>query len=153
MIVAIDQNICTGCRECAEVCPAYAIVGEQGKPQTIDTDRCVMCGQCVQKCKSYDFCTDPWKRRIRKSKKRRNIPDSVQEPLFAAHAVCHLNEVKAALADKNRFTIVQCAPAVRVAIAEEFGAELGTLTPGKNYPQLFMLLALTGYTIPTSRRT
>ena len=55
----------------------------------------------------------------------------VQEPLFAAHAVCHLNEVKAALADKNRFTIVQCAPAVRVAIAEEFGAELGTLTPGK----------------------
>jgi 4Fe-4S binding domain len=53
MIVAIDQNICTGCRECAEVCPAYAIVGEQGKPQTIDTDRCVMCGQCVQKCKSY----------------------------------------------------------------------------------------------------
>lgn len=39
--------------------------------------------------------------------------------------------MKAALADKNRFTIVQCAPAVRVAIAEEFGAELGTLTPGK----------------------
>ena len=59
-----------------------------------------------------------------------------------------LNQVKAALADKNRFTIVQCAPAVRVAIAEEFGAELNLTR--KNYPQLFMLLALTGYTIPTS---
>ena len=39
MIVAIDQNICTGCRECAEVCPAYAIVGEQGKRRPlIQTD-------------------------------------------------------------------------------------------------------------------
>ena len=131
MIVAIDQNICTGCRECAEVCPAYAIVGEQGKPQTIDTDRCVMCGQCVQKCKSYVSVLTHGKDAYERVKKERNIPDSVQEPLFAAHAVCHLNEVKAALADKNRFTIVQCAPAVRVAIAEEFGAELGTLTPGK----------------------
>lgn len=106
MIVAIDQNICTGCRECAEVCPAYAIVGEQGKPQTIDTDRCVMCGQCVQKCKSYVSVLTHGKDAYERVKKERNIPDSVQEPLFAAHAVCHLNEVKAALADKNRFTIV-----------------------------------------------
>lgn len=53
MIVEIDKNLCTGCRECAEVCPAYAIVGEQGQPQTIDESRCVRCGQCVQKCKSY----------------------------------------------------------------------------------------------------
>ncbi len=37
MIVAIDQNLCTGCRECAEVCPAYAIVGEQGKPPLLLT--------------------------------------------------------------------------------------------------------------------
>ena len=67
MIVAIDQNICTGCRECAEVCPAYAIVGEQGKPQTIDTDRCVMCGQCMQLHNQTPcFCTYRWKRRIRK---------------------------------------------------------------------------------------
>ena len=55
----------------------------------------------------------------------------MNEPLFAAHAVCNLDKVKAALADKSKFTVVQCAPAVRVAIAEEFGAELGSLTPGK----------------------
>lgn len=131
MIVAIDQNLCTGCRECAEVCPAYAIVGEQGQPQTIDTDRCVMCGQCVQKCKSYVSILTHGKKAYDRVKKERNIPDSVQEPLFAAYAVCNLNKVKEALADKNKFTIVQCAPAVRVAIAEEFGADLGTLTPGK----------------------
>ena len=131
MIVAIDQNLCTGCRECAEVCPAYAIVGEQGQPQTIDTDRCVMCGQCVQKCKSYVSILTHGKKAYDRVKKERNIPDSVQEPLFAAYAVCNLDKVKEALADKNKFTIVQCAPAVRVAIAEEFGADLGTLTPGK----------------------
>ena len=131
MIVAIDQKLCTGCRECAEVCPAYAIVGEQGQPQTIDTDRCVMCGQCVQKCKSYVSILTHGKKAYDRVKKERNIPDSVQEPLFAAYAVCNLDKVKEALADKNKFTIVQCAPAVRVAIAEEFGEDLGTLTPGK----------------------
>ncbi len=131
MIVAIDQNLCTGCRECAEVCPAYAIVGEQGEPQTIDVSRCVMCGQCVQKCKSYVSILTHGKEAYEKVRKERKIPDSVQEPLFAAHAVCNLDRVKAALADPEKFTIVQCAPAVRVAIAEEFGAELGSLTPGK----------------------
>lgn len=131
MIVAIDQNLCTGCRECAEVCPAYAIVGEQGKPQTIDTSRCVMCGQCVQKCKSYVSILTHGKDAYEKVKKERNIPDCVQEPLFAAHAVCNLDKVNAALADPEKITMVQCAPAVRVAIAEEFGAKLGTLSAGK----------------------
>ena len=131
MIVAIDQNNCTGCRECAEVCPAYAIVGEQGKPQTIDTSRCVMCGQCVQKCKSYVSVLTHGRAAYNKVKKERHIPDCVQEPLFAAHAVCNVDKVEAALADPKKFTVVQCAPAVRVAIAEEFGAELGALTPGK----------------------
>lgn len=131
MIVAIDQNLCTGCRECAEVCPAYAIVGEQGQPQTIDVSRCVMCGQCVQKCKSYVSILTHGKDAYEKVKKERKIPDCVQEPLFAAHAVCNVDKVKAAIANPEKFTIVQCAPAVRVAVAEEFGADLGSLTPGK----------------------
>lgn len=131
MIVAIDQNLCTGCRECAKVCPAYAIVGEQGKPQTIDTSRCVMCGQCVQKCKSYVSALTHGKSAYDRVKKERHIPDCVQEPLFAAHAVCNLDKVEAALADPKKYTVIQCAPAVRVAIAEEFGSEFGTLTPGK----------------------
>lgn len=131
MIVEIDKNICTGCRECAEVCPAYAIVGEPGEPQTIDESRCVRCGQCVQKCKSYVSVLSHGKDAYERVKKERHIPDCVREPLFAAHAVCNVDKVKAALTDKEKFTIVQCAPAVRVAIAEEFGEELGSLTPGK----------------------
>ena len=131
MVINIDKNICTGCRECANVCPAYAIIGEQGEPQTIDTDKCVMCGQCVQKCKSYVSIVTHGEEAYAKVRKERNLPETVEEPLFAAYNVCHLDEVKKALADPNVITMVQAAPAVRVAIAEDFGAPLGTLAAGK----------------------
>ena len=35
------------------------------------------------------------------------------------------------LAAPDKFTVVQCAPAVRVAIAEDFGAAFGTIAAGK----------------------
>lgn len=131
MIIAIDKNICTGCRECAEVCPAYAIVGEQGEPQTIDTDKCVMCGQCVQKCKSYVSPLQHGEERYEEIKAQRNLPSTLREPIFAAYPVCHLDDVKEALLDPGKVTMVQCAPAVRVGLAEEFGEDLGTLASGK----------------------
>ncbi len=130
-VIDIDKNICTGCRECANVCPAYAIMGEQGQPQTIDTDKCIMCGQCVQKCKSYVSILTHGAGAYEKIRAERGLPESVQEPLFAAYNVCHLNEVMKALADPNVITVVQSAPAVRVGIAEDFGAPLGTLADGK----------------------
>lgn len=131
MVINIDKNICTGCRECAKVCPADAIFGEQGQPQTIDTDKCVMCGQCVQKCKSYVSIVSHGTEAYAKVRKERNLPETVEEPLFAAYNVCHLDEVKKALADPNLVTMVQAAPAVRVALAEDFGYPLGSLTDGK----------------------
>lgn len=131
MVIDIDKNICTGCRECAEVCPAYAIIGDQGQPQTVDIDKCIMCGQCVQKCKSYVSIVEHGADAYEKVRAERNVPESVKEPLFAAYNVCHLDEIKAALADPAKITMVQCAPAVRVALAEEFGAPLGTLAAGK----------------------
>lgn len=130
-VITIDQNICTGCRECANVCPADAIEGVQGKPQTINTAKCVMCGQCVQKCKSYVSLVTHGAGAYEKVRRERGLPETVQEPLFAAHNVTHIQEVKAALADPNVVTMVQSAPAVRVAIAEDFGAPLGTLSAGK----------------------
>lgn len=130
-VIDIDKDICTGCRECAKVCPAYAIVGEQGEPQTIDTDKCVMCGQCVQKCKSYVSIVSHGEGAYEKVRKERGLPKIVKEPLFAAYNVCHLDQVKKALADPNKITMVQCAPSVRVALAEDFGAPLGTLDPGR----------------------
>lgn len=131
MIVNIDKDLCTGCQECVKVCPAYAITGEPGKPQEINPDRCVVCGQCVQVCKSYASVIDYGPEFVQNKKQERKIPEVINEPLFAANNVCDVDKVKAALNDPTKITMVQCAPAVRVALGEEFGMELGSLTPGK----------------------
>lgn len=130
-VINIDQELCTGCRRCAEVCPVDAIKGEDGKAQSIDTNRCVVCGQCVQICSAYasNFDDEVAPRDIKLEE--RGMLSSVKEPLFAAYNIGHANIVKEALANPNLYTLVQCAPAVRVAIAEEFGLPLGSLTPGK----------------------
>lgn len=130
-VIAIDKKICTGCQECVKVCPAYAIQGEYGEPQQIDSDRCIMCGHCVQACKSCVSLEERHEEIYKEARKERGIPDSVTEPLFAAYYMCHLEEVKQALADPNRKTFVQCAPAVRMALAEEFGYDFGYNAAGK----------------------
>jgi ferredoxin hydrogenase len=130
-VISIDKDICTGCQECTKVCPAYAIEGNPHEPQTIVEERCVMCGQCVQKCKSYISIIDHGAALYAEKRAARGLPEVVKEPLFAAYNVSHINEVLNALADPSKVTMVQSAPAVRVAIAEEFGMPLGTLSPGK----------------------
>ncbi len=131
MVINIDKDICTGCQECVEVCPSYAIEGEKGKPQQINYDKCVMCGQCVQKCKSYVSLIDHGKSLYGEKIKERNLPETLKEPLFAAYNMCNIEKVKNALKNKDLFTIVQSAPAVRVGLAEDFGYPLGTLVHGK----------------------
>ena len=130
-VVEIDKNICTGCQECTKVCPAYAIEGNPGEPQTINVEKCVMCGQCVQKCKSYVSIVTHGYDAYEKVKKERGIPESVKEPLFAAYNVTHIEEVKRALADPTKKVMASAAPAVRTGLAEEFGYDLGTLSDGK----------------------
>ncbi|MDR0408980.1 MAG: iron hydrogenase small subunit [Spirochaetaceae bacterium] len=129
-VVTIDKDICTGCQECAKVCPVYAIEGNPREPQKIIEERCVNCGQCVQKCKSYVSLVDHGSEFYAKKRAERRLPETVSEPLFAAHNVCHLDEVISALSG-SKFTMVMAAPAVRVALAEDFGLPLGSLTPGK----------------------
>lgn len=131
MIVNIDKDLCTGCQECVKVCPVSAITGEPHKPQEIDADKCIICGQCVQVCKSYASIIDHGEEFVTNKKQERKIPDVINEPLFAANNVCDIDKVKAALKDPSKITMVQCAPAVRVALGEDFGMELGSLTPGK----------------------
>ncbi|MBU3109969.1 [FeFe] hydrogenase, group A [Clostridium lacusfryxellense] len=113
-IININKELCTGCRRCSDVCPVDAIDGAKGEPQSINRDLCVLCGQCVQICSVYSL------------KNNKN-----DEPSFAAYNNGRLNELKSALKNPNLIKMVQCAPAVRVSIAEDFGLELGALTPGK----------------------
>ena len=130
-IIQIDQTLCTGCRRCAEVCPTAAIDGEQGQPQRIDEQRCVLCGQCVQICSVFASPADEEPAERSRRLAERNLPQPFNEPLFAAYNCSEIAAVAAALKDSALFTMVQCAPAVRVAIAEDFGLPLGELTPGK----------------------
>lgn len=131
MIINIDKELCTGCRQCATICPANAIEGKDGEPQVINEDKCVVCGQCVQKCSSYASNFNDEITPIDEKLKERGMFASTKEPLFAAYAKGDVERVKEALQDKTLYKIVQCAPAVRVALAEEFGLELGSLTPYK----------------------
>lgn len=130
-IINIDKELCTGCRRCAEICPVNAIEGEDGKPQIINSDRCVVCGQCVQICNVYASSFEEDIEPRNKKLEQRGVLESVREPLFAAYNVGHAKLVKEALSNPRLYKLVQCAPAVRVALAEEFGMPLGTLTPGK----------------------
>ncbi|MTK12514.1 MAG: iron hydrogenase [Clostridiaceae bacterium] len=130
-IINIDKELCTGCRRCAEVCSVNAIEGEDGKPQVINSDRCVVCGQCVQICNVYASSFEEDIEPRNKKLEQRGVLESVREPLFAAYNVGHAKLVRESLSNPKLYKLVQCAPAVRVALAEEFGMPLGTLTPGK----------------------
>ncbi|KLO23589.1 ferredoxin [Marinitoga sp. 1197] len=71
---------------------------------------CTNCGQCVMNC-----------------------------PTGALHEVYHIDGVWKALNDPDKITVVQTAPAVRVAIGEPFGMEPGTISTGKMVSALRLL--------------
>lgn len=50
MSLAILPDKCTGCEECADVCPEDAIEGKAGYIHMIDNDMCEKCGKCMDAC-------------------------------------------------------------------------------------------------------
>jgi len=129
--IQIDQELCTGCRHCAGNCPVQAISGETKNPQSVSADRCVACGQCVQICTAFDSIFDErWGRRTERLHER-EMPQSVMEPLFAAHDCNFLPEIKAALIEQNLRTVVHCDASVIGPLAEEFGLRTGSIKPGQ----------------------
>lgn len=130
-IIAIDKELCTGCGRCLEICPVEAIAGKPNTPHEVDTAVCILCGQCVQICSGYDAPDETFPTSRAERLEQRGMLPTVQEPLFAAHYRGDIHRVIEALQTPDMFTIVQCAPAVRVAIGEEFGMAYGSLTPGK----------------------
>ena len=48
--IYIDPNTCTGCEECADVCPANCIEGKAKFIHMIDEFECTKCGKCIEAC-------------------------------------------------------------------------------------------------------
>ncbi|MBP5591103.1 iron hydrogenase small subunit [bacterium] len=110
-----DVDKCIMCRRCESMCSNIQSVGalsavHRGFPAVVapafeaalGESSCVNCGQCVQVC-----------------------------PVGALTLVDNIGDVVKALNDPTKTVVVQTAPAVRVALGEEFGMEPGTIVTGK----------------------
>jgi NADP-reducing hydrogenase subunit HndD len=109
-----DSGKCILCRRCVTVCNQIQGVGvlnvqHRGFHSIIapadlplGSSNCANCGQCIMVC-----------------------------PVAALKTQTHVPRVWAALNDPRKRTIVQTAPAVRVALGEKFGLKPGTLVTGK----------------------
>lgn len=110
-----DNNKCILCRRCVAACAktqgVYAI-GMQNRGfktqvgsefgKSLNDVACINCGQCIAAC-----------------------------PTSALTEKDATKEVWAALNDPDKYVVFQTAPAVRVAIGEEFGLPIGTRCTGK----------------------
>lgn len=115
--VSLTRNMskCVLCRRCVTVCNEIqqtGILNAQNRGfQTvigtamdlpIGTSNCTFCGQCTVVC-----------------------------PVGALKETDAIQQVWSAISDKSKRVVVQVAPAIRVAIGEEFGYEPGTQLTGK----------------------
>ncbi|WP_240473399.1 [FeFe] hydrogenase, group A [Ferrimonas senticii] len=104
-LIQIDATACKGCDACKAFCPTNAINGASGAAHSIDNDKCLGCGQCMTNC--------PF--------------NAIKQTSVA------IDTVIKKLADKNTTVVGIIAPAVRVAIGEEFGMPAGSLVTGQLY--------------------
>lgn len=110
-----DIDKCVMCRRCETVCNIWQTVGALSAvnrgfeavvatafEQDLERSPCTYCGQCIQAC-----------------------------PVGALSEVDSTRKVIQAISDPKKTVVVQTAPAVRVALGEEFGLEPGTIVTGK----------------------
>ena len=48
--LSLDTGLCTGCRECIEVCPHAVFAMADGKATIADRESCMECGACMRNC-------------------------------------------------------------------------------------------------------
>ncbi|MCK9499040.1 MAG: [FeFe] hydrogenase, group A, partial [Bacteroidales bacterium] len=119
---------------------------EDNSPSIIrDMDKCIMCRRCETMCNDVQTCgvLNGINRGFYSVVATAFEQDIIKSPCtFCGQcvAVCptgalterdYTNRVIRALADPEKTVIVQTAPAVRVALGEEFGMEPGTIVTGK----------------------
>lgn len=119
---------------------------EDNSPSIIrDMDKCIMCRRCETMCNEVQTCgvLSGINRGFDAVVAPAFEQDLIQSPCtFCGQcvAVCptgalterdYTNRVIRALADPTKTVIVQTAPAVRVALGEEFGMQPGTIVTGK----------------------
>lgn len=118
-----DPNKCILCRRCVSVCKNIQSIGvidavnrgfntQISAPFDMPLSKtpCVNCGQCINYC-----------------------------PVGALHEKSDIDKVWEAIHDPEKHVIVQTAPAVRVALGEEFKMPIGTPVTGKMVTALRML--------------
>ena len=55
----MDEELCTACEACEEVCPMDAITVEE--TAFVNTDRCIGCGLCITRCEFDSMTLKPKK--------------------------------------------------------------------------------------------
>ncbi|MBC7326354.1 MAG: 4Fe-4S binding protein [Moorella sp. (in: Bacteria)] len=56
MAARVNEEKCTGCGSCVEVCPVEAITVEE--VAVINADECLECGACVDECPNNAISLD-----------------------------------------------------------------------------------------------
>ena len=46
----VDQEKCTGCEECVDICPVDVYEMVDGKSSPVNAEECVGCDSCVEVC-------------------------------------------------------------------------------------------------------
>lgn len=110
-----------------------------------DVEKCILCGRCISTCKNiqtvnaigyagrgFDAAvTAPYDKPMGESLCINCGQCIINCPVGALSEKNDVDNVWKALSDKDKYVIVQTAPAVRVALGEEFGMPIGTRVTGK----------------------
>ncbi len=118
-----------------------------------DPNKCILCGDCVRTCKEVqgigilDFLNRGSKTVVAPSLSKQFANVSCVQcgqcttvcPTGALMLKSNTEDVWKAINDQNKKTVVHVAPAVRVALGEEFGYEPGTVSTGKMVAALKMM--------------